>query len=56
MTGKRHSARQPAFSQISGAIKTWYKKYTARRNRKKLHQARDIENHTDRKPNAWDLD
>ncbi len=57
---KHRGGGQPAFSRLSDHIKNiskhWYKKYTARRNRKKLHQSRDIEGHVDRPLDSWSLD
>jgi hypothetical protein len=42
---------------IKGRIrKAWYKKYTSKRNRKKLRQSRDIENHVDKPLDPWALD
>lgn len=56
----KRTARVPAFSRLSTYLKDlrkhWYKQYNARRNRRKLHQSRDMENHVDKKLNAWDLD
>lgn len=55
-----HSGGQPAFkrlgSQIKNLSKHWYKQYTARRNRKKLRQAIDIEAHEDKRLDPWSLD
>lgn len=56
----KKTARVPAFSRLSMNLKNlskhWYKKFTARRNRRKLHQARDIEEHTDKRLDPWSLD
>jgi hypothetical protein len=56
----KRTARVPRFNKVFSHVKDlskhWYKKYTARRNRKKLHQARDMEDHVDRRLNPWDLD
>ena len=55
-----HSGGQPDFkrlgSQITSLSKHWYKKFTARRNRKKLRQAINIENHQDKRLDPWSLD
>jgi len=60
MSGKKHSGGQPAFSRLSTYLKDlkkhWYKKYTARRNRRKVRQAIDIENHQDKRLDPWSLD
>lgn len=56
----RRGARVPAFSRTLGflgrGIKKAYKAYTARRNRRKLRQSLDIENHQDRRLDPWSLD
>ena len=57
---KHRGGGQPEFNRLSTNIKNlakhWYKKYTARRNRRKLHQSRDMNEHQDRRLNPWDLD
>ena len=54
------TARQPAFKRLASRIKDlkkhWYKKLTARRNRRKLHQCIDIENHQDKPLDPRSLD
>lgn len=60
MSGKKHSGGQPQFSRLSSKItsltKHWFKKYTAKRNRRKLHQSCDMENHQDKPLDPWSLD
>lgn len=60
MSGKKHSGGQPEFSRLSAFFtslsKHWYKKYTARRNRRRLKQSRDMENHQDKRLDPWSLD
>jgi len=54
------TAGQPEFkrmsSRIFGSAKKWFKQYTARRNRKTLRQARDIEDHRDKPLDPWAID
>lgn len=55
----KHSARQPWFkrlSQVLGIRKKWYKQKVHRGNRKRLRQAKDIQEHVDKPLNPWDLD
>jgi hypothetical protein len=50
-------SKQFAFKRLGHWLgKTWYKKFTHRRNRKKLRQARDIENHRDKPLDPWAID
>lgn len=51
----------PAFSKLGTWLKGhfrkgWYKTYTHKRNRKKLRQARDLQDHQDKRLDPWALD
>jgi hypothetical protein len=53
-------SNKSAFSRLAthliGLRKRWYKQYTHRRNRKRLRQSRDIENHRDKPLDPWAID
>jgi len=59
MGNDRRQPRHHVFRRLAnhlGLAKAWYKRKVHRASRKKLHQARDIENHQDHRLDPWDLD